>query len=118
MSYLQKTIYDELLENGVSLNNIDSESIIKLKNLNSDKDLSERVHFAGALSDAEFAKAMISCDVVILPYLEVGQSSSGPMSIANEMGCNILTSRNKAFMQYAKYHPNRFKQFEVGNYVQ
>lgn len=82
------------------------------------ENLSDRIHFMGSLSDEEFPKAMNVCDTVILPYLEVGQSASGPMSIAVDVGANILASRTKAFMQFARYNPNRFKMFEIGNYVQ
>jgi glycosyltransferase involved in cell wall biosynthesis len=80
--------------------------------------LAHRVHFMGALSDSDFAKAMAVCDTVLLPYLEVGQSSSGPMSMAVDMGKHIIASRTKTFMQFTRYHPDRFSMFEVGNHVE
>lgn len=80
--------------------------------------LGARVHFCGALSDDEFAQAMAASDLVLLPYLEVGQSSSGPMSIANDLGRPIVASRTKAFMQFAKFHPGRFHMFDVGNHLE
>ena len=46
------------------------------------KDLSSRIHFLGATGDAEFLSGMAICDAVVFPYLEVGQSSSGPISQA------------------------------------
>jgi glycosyltransferase involved in cell wall biosynthesis len=81
-------------------------------------DLSSRVHFMGALKDEDFPKAMHICDVALLPYMEVGQSSSGPMSIALEMGKPVVASRTKAFMQIERYHPDRLSLFEVGNFVE
>ncbi len=81
-------------------------------------DLSKRIHFVGSLTDDEFPKAMAVCNIVILPYLEVGQSASGPMSMAVDMKANIIASRTKTFMQYARYHKNRFKMFDVGNFLQ
>lgn len=53
----------------------------------------DRVHFMGALDDDDFARAMAVCDFVVLPYLEVGQSASGPMSMAVEMGARVFASR-------------------------
>ena len=44
------------------------------------KDLSGRVHFMGALGHEDFLSGMAICDAVVMPYLEVGQSSSGPIS--------------------------------------
>lgn len=82
------------------------------------KDLGNRVHFMGVLSDAEFESAMAICDVVVLPYLEVGQSGSGPISIALDMGCRVVASRTKTFLQFAKYHPGRVEFFDIGNFLE
>jgi len=48
------------------------------------RDVSARIHFMGAATDDDFLCGMASCDVVVFPYLEVGQSSSGPISQALE----------------------------------
>lgn len=80
------------------------------------ENLSKRVHFMGPQSDAGFAEAMALCDCVVFPYLEVGQSSSGPISIAVDMSTPIIASRNHAFMQFARYHPDFGETFEIGNY--
>jgi glycosyltransferase involved in cell wall biosynthesis len=82
------------------------------------KDLSARVHFVGALSDQEFASAMAICDAVVVPYLEVGQSASGVISIALEMGCRVIASRTLAFLQFARYHPGALEFFDIGNYLE
>jgi glycosyltransferase involved in cell wall biosynthesis len=79
--------------------------------------LAGRVHFMGALSDEDFATAMAFCDTVALPYLEVGQSSSGPIAIAMEVGARILASRNLAFMQYEMYHRGEIEFFDIGNFI-
>jgi glycosyltransferase involved in cell wall biosynthesis len=82
------------------------------------RDVSSRVHFMGSQTDEDFARGMRLCDHVVLPYLEVGQSSSGPISIALEMGARIIAARNYAFMQFARYHPNSIEMFEIGNHVE
>jgi glycosyltransferase involved in cell wall biosynthesis len=80
--------------------------------------LSDRVHFMGVLADEQFWVAMASCDVVVLPYLEVGQSSSGAASQAIELGCRTLLSRTRAFLQLATYFPDRLEFFDVGNHLE
>lgn len=81
-------------------------------------DLTGRIHFLGVLPDKRFMSAMAICDTVVLPYLEVGQSSSGPVSIAIEMGCRVLASRTFAFRQLARYHPDRIQFFDIGNFAE
>jgi glycosyltransferase involved in cell wall biosynthesis len=82
------------------------------------KDIGHRIHFLGAQTDESFARYMGICDHVVLPYLEVGQSSSGVLSIAVEMGARVIAARNHAFLQFSKYHPNRIEMFEVGNFLE
>ena len=53
-----------------------------------------------------------------MPYLEVGQSSSGPLSIAVDMGCRVLASRNGAFLQFERMQPGTCEFFDVGNHAQ
>lgn len=81
-------------------------------------DLSSRVHFMGALDDADFLAGMAICDAVVFPYLEVGQSSSGPISLALELGCRIIASRTLTFLDFAAYHPNRIEFFDIGNHLE
>lgn len=80
--------------------------------------LVNRVHFVGALTDEQFYGAMASCDVVVLPYQEVMQSSSGPASLAIELGRRTLLSRTRGFLQLGRYFPNRLEFFDVGNHLQ
>jgi hypothetical protein len=82
------------------------------------RDLSSRVHFMGALDDADFHMGMAICDVVVFPYLEVGQSSSGPISQAVELGCRIIASRTHTFLVFAAYHPNTIEFFDIGNHLE
>ena len=77
-----------------------------------------RIHFMGSQSDEGFARGMCICDHVVLPYIEVGQSASGPMSIALEMGARVIAARNRAFMQFARYNPNTIEFFEIGNHLE
>lgn len=82
------------------------------------KDLSHRIHFLGATSDDDFLIGMAICDAVIFPYLEVGQSSSGPISQALELGCRVIASRTHTFLQFAKYHPEMIEYFDIGNHLE
>src|SRR6516162_3103605 len=82
------------------------------------KDLSSRIHFLGAQSDADFLSGMAICDTVVFPYLEVGQSSSGPISQSLELGCRVIASRTHTFLQFAKYHPDTIEFFDIGNHLQ
>jgi glycosyltransferase involved in cell wall biosynthesis len=82
------------------------------------KDLSRRIHFLGPTSDADFLCGMAICDVAVFPYMEVGQSSSGPISQALELGCRVIASRTHTFLQFGRYHPNRIEYFDVGNHLE
>jgi glycosyltransferase involved in cell wall biosynthesis len=82
------------------------------------KDLSARIHFLGAQTDADFLAGMAICDAVVFPYMEVGQSSSGPISQSLELGCRVIASRTHTFLQFARYHPNTIEFFDIGNHLE
>jgi len=82
------------------------------------KDLSDRIHFMGAQSDIDFLAGMAICDAVVFPYLEVGQSSSGPISQALELGCRVIASRTHTFIQLSRYHHNLIEFFDIGNHLE
>jgi hypothetical protein len=82
------------------------------------KDLSDRIHFLGTQSDADFLSGMTICDAVVFPYLEVGQSSSGPISQALELGCRVIASRTHTFLQFGRYHQNMIEFFDIGNHLE
>jgi hypothetical protein len=72
----------------------------------------------GALAEQDFLSGMAICDAVVFPYLEVGQSSSGPISQALELGCRIVASRTHTFMEFAEYHENAVEFFDIGNHLE
>ena len=82
------------------------------------RDLSARIHFMGALAEEEFLAGMAICDAVVFPYLEVGQSSSGPISQALELGCRIIASLTHTFLEFAEYHQDRVEFFDIGNHLE
>jgi glycosyltransferase involved in cell wall biosynthesis len=82
------------------------------------RDLAARIHFMGALADEDFLVGMAICDAVVFPYLEVGQSASGPITQALELGCRIIASRTHAFLGFADYHPGAIEFFDIGNYLE
>jgi glycosyltransferase involved in cell wall biosynthesis len=82
------------------------------------RDLSARIHFMGALGEPDFLSGMTICDAVVFPYLEVGQSSSGPISQALELGCRIIASRTHTFLGFAEYHKNAVEFFDIGNHLE
>ncbi len=110
-----QTPLDHLKESGVALSpGGDVERLIG----EHPETLQNRVHFMGALSDDQFFSAMALCDAAVFPYMEVGQSSSGPISIALEMGARVIASRTAAFRAYARYHPDMIEFFDIGNYAE
>ncbi|MDW8315606.1 MAG: hypothetical protein RMK64_11595 [Rhodovarius sp.] len=81
-------------------------------------DLTERVHFMGVLDDDGFARAMAICDAVAMPYVEVGQTSSGAIALALDMGCRVIASRTKTFLALNRYFPGEIEFFDIGNHVE
>jgi len=82
------------------------------------RDLSQRIHFMGALDDPDFLAGMAICDAAVFPYLEVGQSASGPVSLALELGRRIIASRNHTFLEFAACHPDAVEFFDIGNHLE
>ena len=82
------------------------------------KDLSGRVHFMGALDHDDFLSGMAICDAVVMPYLEVGQSASGPISQSLELGCRTIASRTQTFLQLSRYHKGAIEFFDIGNHLE
>jgi glycosyltransferase involved in cell wall biosynthesis len=81
-------------------------------------DISGRVHFLGALSDDDFPAAISLCDTVLLPYREVGQSSSGPLCLSVELGKHVIATRTKAFLQAQRYYKNRYRTIDIDNHIE
>ena len=82
------------------------------------RDLSARLHFMGTPEDDDFLAGMAICDAVVFPYLEVGQSASGPISQAVELGRRIIASRTRTFLEFAVYHPGTIEFFDIGNHLE
>ena len=114
-TYADRSVLDALPHGEISMS-IAADKVDQL--FDHPKNIGSRVHFMGTQTDDNFARGMAVCDFVVLPYHEIGQSSSGPMSIALEMGARILASRNGAFLQFARYHPDVIEFFEIGNHLE
>lgn len=78
----------------------------------------ERICFAGSVSDQEMLDIMKTTDVAIFPYLEVGQSASGPATMQLEVGGRILFSGAHHFRELNKYSDSELKLFDIGNYLE
>lgn len=80
--------------------------------------LLERIHFTGAADNRRFSELMAACDAVLLPYEEIGQTSSGPASLALDLQRPIYLSRTGAFRELGKYAEDALSFFEIGNYFE
>ena len=80
--------------------------------------LARRIHFLGPQTDEDFARGMSLCESVVIPYIEVAQTSSGVLSLALDMGARIVAARNLAFLEFGRYFPNSIEWFDVGNHVE
>jgi glycosyltransferase involved in cell wall biosynthesis len=81
-------------------------------------DLLDRVHFCGALGNEEFYRVMAACDAVVLPYAEVGQTSSGPAAIALDLQRPVYGSRTYCFRELDRFQPGMISFFEIGNHLE
>lgn len=78
----------------------------------------ERVFFCGAPDNADFHRRMAGCDFLLLPYAEVGQTSSGPASMALDIDANLYVTGNKCFKELNRYARGALTFFDVGNHVE
>ncbi|MGE5270714.1 MAG: hypothetical protein ACM3JG_13690 [Thiohalocapsa sp.] len=120
-AYVDATLYDELASDGDRATPqlvVNAEAGLRELVASHPRDLSGRIHFMGALDEADFLSGMAICESVVFPYLEVGQSSSGPISQALELGCRIIASRTHAFLEFAQYHKNAVEFFDIGNHLE
>ena len=81
-------------------------------------DLVDRVRFMGHVSDATMYEAVVNSDVVVVPYLEVGQGMSGIASICLDLKANVIFSNNFSFNELKHYCPEGIRTFDMGNYVE
>lgn len=80
--------------------------------------LRNRVHFTGSVDNQRFSELMAACDAVLLPYEEVGQTSSGPASLALDLQRPIYCTRTGAFSELGKYAVDALSFFEIGNHFE
>lgn len=80
--------------------------------------LTHRVKFFHLLKDEDFLSALLGCDFNILPYLEVNQGGSAIAALSLETNSKTVFSQTLAFFELAKYAPNSFKMFSIGNYME
>ena len=80
--------------------------------------LMDRVRFIGNVDDDEFTFLLRNVDATVLPYLEVGQSMSGVVSLAIESGARLFCSNNLSFAEARRYFGQVFGNFDIGNYVE
>jgi glycosyltransferase involved in cell wall biosynthesis len=117
-AHVDATLYDNLHGSPTIGLNLDIERHLHDLFGKHPRDLSNRVHFMGALDDRDFLAGMAICDAVVLPYLEVGQSASGPIAQAVELGCRVIASRTHTFLEFARYHPDTVEFFDIGNHLE
>jgi glycosyltransferase involved in cell wall biosynthesis len=79
--------------------------------------IKSRIHFISNPSDLEIAASIHSSDAVLLPYIDTGQSGSGPFSESLSLGAQILCSNIPAFRTERSSNPN-IHYFDVGNIYQ
>lgn len=54
----------------------------------------------------------------VQPYLNTGQSASGPANQAVELSRACYFTRSLQFLEMEKYLPDTFQYFDIGNYVE
>ena len=77
-----------------------------------------KVTFGGSLNDDDFERAINGSEINVFSYLEVGQTSSGPIALSLDLSKKTIATYNKCFGQLAKYAPNAYTQYDIGNYQQ
>lgn len=122
LSYLPSN-YEVLVFGGqhphtIQKNESINEYVHSLMSLIKHHNFQNRVKFCGMLDDESFLKALITCDFNVLPYLEVNQGGSAIASLSLETNSNTIFSQNLAFFELAKYAPNCFKMFTIGNFME
>ncbi|TPN51558.1 glycosyltransferase [Mesorhizobium sp. B1-1-7] len=91
------------------------QSLIKLVEK---RKLLSRVHFIGSVSDDDMLLGMTMCDAVVIPYINSQHTGSGPASQAIELSRPTYVSRNRQFGELAKYYPDNFEFFDIGNHIE
>lgn len=84
------------------------------------RDLRDRVHFLGQVSDEAMPKFYHALDVAVHPYHKTlsGQSGSGPATMAVEFGVRALFSNAPVFREMERYFQGAMSFFNMGNFVE
>jgi glycosyltransferase involved in cell wall biosynthesis len=77
-----------------------------------------KVKFFGSLNDEDFITALLCCDVVVLPYMETGQSGSGIAALTLEAGTRAIFAQNYSSIELSRYAQNAFEFISIGNYIE
>ena len=80
--------------------------------------LENRVFFTGPLSDEGIELCFGAADIVILPYQETGQCTSGPGTLAAELSEKAVAANIRCFREIDAVFDGCFEFFEVGNPLQ
>jgi len=81
--------------------------------------IADRFHFLGGFYRHEdFIRAIVDCDVIVFPYNEVGQSASGVLGLALDLGSNIICAQTLAFLELMKYAGAAVRTFSIGNHLE
>ncbi len=115
--YTERIGYIEALTSLIDRQKIQSSIGLRKRKL-IDANMLERVIFAGAPNNEELIDYMHGCDAVVLPYIEVGQTSSGPASVALDLEKPLYLTNTHCFNELAKYAVECLTQFDIGNHVQ
>jgi len=107
------TIHSTALRNGISKEHLTY--VQKFFKSASEKNVESRIHYINFLNEADFKELIGGCDFITLPYREVGQHASGPLSYALSLNhaSKIITSNTIVFTEYLKLFPNCFQIINI-----
>lgn len=80
-----------------------------------------KIHFINRLNEDDFKELIAGVDICLLPYYDIGQTASGPLSYSiylNNAG-KIIISSTMNFLEYEQfYYKNCFSIIDQGNHVE
>ncbi len=94
-----------------------SDNLLEIKGNRYTTKTKPRIIFAGHQTNDEFESAFHGCDFVVLPYLEVGQTSSGPAAIAVQLEKKAILSRTLCYKEFERFARGCYHSFDIGNHI-
>jgi glycosyltransferase involved in cell wall biosynthesis len=84
------------------------------------KELHDRIHYLGQVSDEDMPKFYAAMDYAVHPYVKTksGQSGSGPATFALEFKTRSLFSNAPVFREMNLYFKDAMHFFNVGNFIE